>query len=110
MVHVINAYRQDGPDLVLQVKSNLPSGSLEQAARDAVKDFLENGGPEAGNAMSAACGNLNWGGLALWLPEKFAKAHGFEILDARVADLTVRHDESLLPGDMRQRMRPCAGA
>lgn len=100
MTHIVNAYRQDGPSLVLQVKSDLPSGSLEQAARDAVKDFLENGGPEAGNAMSATCGNFNWGDLALWLPEKFAKAHGFEILGASVADLTVHHDESLLPVDM----------
>lgn len=101
MVHVINAYRQDEPSLVLQVKSDLPSGSLEQAARDAVKDFLENGGLEADNAMSATCGNFNWGDMALWLPEKFARAHGFEIMDARVADLTVCHDESLLPADMR---------
>lgn len=101
MVHVIDAYRQDEPSLVLRVKSDLPSEGLEQAARDAVKDFLENGGLEAGNAMSATCGIFNWGDLALWLPEKFAKAHGFEILDARVADLTVHHDESLLPGNMR---------
>lgn len=101
MVHVINAYRQDEPSFVLRVKSDLPSESLEQAAKDAVKDFLENGGLEADNAMSATCGNFNWGDLALWLPEKFAKTHGFEILDARVADLTVCHDESLLPADMR---------
>ena len=104
MVHVIDAYRQDEPSLVLRVKSDLPTSSLEQAAKNAVKDFLENGGLEADNAMSATCGNFNWGDLALWLPEKFARAHGFEVLDARVADLAVHHDESLLPEDMRQRI------
>lgn len=101
MLHIVNAYRQDEPSLILRVKSDLPSSSLEQAARDAVKDFLENGGLEADNALSATCGNFDWGGLALWLPERFAKAHGFEILDASVADLTVRHGESLLPENTR---------
>lgn len=97
MIHTVNAYRQEEPILVLRIKSDLPSGQLEQAARDAVKDFLENGGSEADNALSATCGNFNWGDMALWLPEKFAKAHGFEIVDSCVADLTVCHDESLLP-------------
>ena len=101
MTHVINAYRQDEPSLVIRVRSDLPSEDLARAARDAVKDFLEHGGLEAGNAMSATCNNFNWGNLAMWLPEKFARAHGFEILDAGVADLTVCHDESLLPEDMR---------
>lgn len=97
MVHNIIA-RQDGaPNLIIRIKTDVPVQELKPAIKDAVTDFLENGGTKADTALSASNDNFNWGDFALWLPEEYAKKHGFEVLDAGIASLTVDHDESLLP-------------
>lgn len=97
MTHTVIARIVDGPPLVIRIKSDVAAGNLKAAIKDAVTDFLENGGDKADNALSATNDSFNWGDFALWLPEEYAKKHGFEVLDASVADLTVDHDESLLP-------------
>lgn len=97
MVHIIIARQLEAPNLIIRVKTDIPVQDLKAAIKDAVTDFLENGGDKADNALSATCDNFNWGDFALWLPEEYAKKHGFEVLDASVASLTVDHDESLLP-------------
>ena len=99
-VYTINA-RQYGqyaePDLSIRIRTDLPLGDITRAVKDAVTDFLENGGNGADTALSATGGNFNWGDMALWLPESYAKAHGFEVLGASPVDLVVAHDQSLLP-------------
>lgn len=97
MVYVLNARQRGEPDLSVRIKSGLPLQDLKPAIKDAVTDFLENEPDKSETALSATGGNFNWGDMVLWLPEGYAKAHGFEVLDAAPVDLVVDHDESLLP-------------
>ena len=97
MIHTIVARQLDAPNLVIRIKTDIPVQDLKAAIKDAITDFLENGETKADTALSATNDNFNWGDFALWLPEEYAKKHGFEVLDTGVASLTVDHDESLLP-------------
>ena len=81
MNHTIIANRTGEPPLVLQVASDLPTCELTNAVKAAVSDF----------------GQFNWGDAALWMPDEYAKRHGFRIASSAVADLIVNHDDSLMP-------------
>lgn len=97
MNHTIIANRTDEPPLVLQVASDLPTCELTDAVKAAVSDFVTSGTDEAENALSTTSGQFNWGDTALWLPDEYAKRHGFRIASSAVADLIVNHDDSLMP-------------
>lgn len=97
MIHTIIARQIDEPSLVIRIRTDIPVQELKAAIKDAITDFLENAGDKADTALSATNDNFNWGDFALWLPEEYAKKHGFEVLDTGIASFTVDHDESLLP-------------
>lgn len=97
MNHTIIANRTGEPPLVLQVASDLPTCELTDAIKAAVSDFVTSGTDEAENALSATSGQFNWGDAALWMPDEYAKRHGFRITSSAVADLIVNHDDSLMP-------------
>lgn len=97
MIYFINAHRTGEPDLIIQVRSDLPAENLINSIKNAVADFVNSDSSEARNAMQATQNQFNWGDLDLWLPARHARDHSFEIIGAAIADMTVDHDESLLP-------------
>ena len=97
MIYFINAHRTGEPDLIIQVKSDLPTEDLVASIKSAVTDFVNSDSSKTRNAMQATQNQFNGGDLALWLPARHARDHGFEIIGAAIADMTVDHDESLLP-------------